>query len=299
MTATTESRWHVGEITITRVDEIELPEQTGPWLLPNATKELVGDLDWLHPDFADGEHTLRLASHSFAVRAGGQRILVDTAIGNSKQRANPAWHNLNTDYLDRLIAAGFPPEDIDLVIITHLHTDHVGWNTRLHNGQWVPTFPNARHLTSRTEWDYWSKVDKDAAREQMFRDSVYPIHDSRQLELVDVPTGGLEVAPGIRLRPVPGHTPGQVAVWIENSGQRAVITGDSVHHPVQLAHPHVTSCVDIDPAQAQRTRRELLESIADTDTLLLGTHFPTPTGGVVRRQGKGYRLVPAPTSARP
>jgi glyoxylase-like metal-dependent hydrolase (beta-lactamase superfamily II) len=294
MTDTTEPRWQVGEITITRVDEIELPSQTGPWLLPGATKELVGKAEWLHPDFADSERTLRLASHSFAVRVGDQRILVDTAIGNGKDRANPAWHNLGTDYLERLTEVGFRPEDVDLVIITHLHTDHVGWNTRLHNGLWVPTFPNARYLVSRIEWDYWSSVDKDAAREQMFRDSVFPVHDSGLFELVDVPTGGTEVAPGVRLLPTPGHTPGQVAVWIENSGQRAVITGDSVHHPVQLAHPHVTSCVDIDPAQAQRTRLELFESIADTETLLLGTHFPAPTGGVVRQEGKGYRLAPAP-----
>ncbi|WP_372405760.1 MBL fold metallo-hydrolase [Streptomyces luteireticuli] len=282
--------WSLGDIAVRRVDEIELPRPTGPWLLPDATKEVLDEASWLRPDFADAD-VPRLASHSFAVEAGGLRIVVDTGIGNAKPRANPAWNGLDTDFLQRLAAAGFPPESVDLVITTHLHTDHVGWNTRLSGDDWVPTFPNARYLTSRTEWDHWAATDLDEARRQMFRDSVTPVRDAGQYDLVDVPEQGHEVAPGVLLIPAPGHTPGQVAVALRGSDRHALITGDSIHHPVQLSHPHVHSCVDIDPAQAIRTRARLLDTLADTDTLLLGTHFPQPTAGTVRRENGRYRLL--------
>ncbi|PKV82993.1 MBL fold metallo-hydrolase [Streptomyces sp. TLI_146] len=286
----TSTGWSLGDIAVRRVDEIELPRQTGPWLLPDATKEVLDEASWLRPDFADAD-VPRLASHSFAVQAGGLRIVVDTGIGNAKPRANPAWNGLDTDFLQRLAAAGFPPESVDLVITTHLHTDHVGWNTRLAGEDWVPTFPNARYLTSRTEWDHWAATDLDLARRQMFRDSITPVRAAGQYDLVDVPEQGREVAPGVLLIPAPGHTPGQVAVELRGSDRRALITGDSIHHPVQLSHPHVSSCVDIDPAQAVRTRSRLLDAVADTDTLLLGTHFPQPTAGTVRRENGRYRLL--------
>ncbi|MEU1075976.1 MULTISPECIES: MBL fold metallo-hydrolase [unclassified Streptomyces] len=288
-TSLTSTEWSLGDIVVRRVDEIELPRQTGPWLLPDATKDVLDEASWLRPDFADTD-VPRLASHSFAVEAGGLRIVVDTGIGNAKPRANAAWNGLDTDYLQRLTAAGFPPESVDLVITTHLHTDHVGWNTRLVGEDWVPTFPNARYLTSRTEWDHWAAADLDEPRRQMFRDSVTPVRAAGQYECVDVPEQGQEVAPGVLLVPAPGHTPGQVAVELRGSDRRALITGDSIHHPVQLSHPHVHSCVDIDPAQAIRTRARILGTLADTDTLLLGTHFPRPTAGTVRRENGRYRL---------
>ncbi|MEV6551342.1 MBL fold metallo-hydrolase [Streptomyces sp. NPDC051597] len=301
-TSLTSTEWSLGDIAVRRVDEIELPRQTGPWLLPDATKDVLDEASWLRPDFADAD-VPRLASHSFAVEAGGLRIVVDTGIGNAKPRANAAWNGLDTDYLQRLTAAGFPPESVDLVITTHLHTDHVGWNTRLAGEDWVPTFPNARYLTSRTEWDHWAAADLDEPRRQMFRDSVTPVRATGQYECVDVPEQGHEVAPGVLLVPAPGHTPGQVAVELRGNDRRALITGDSIHHPVQLSHPHVHSCVDIDPAQAIRTRARLLDTLADTDTLLLGTHFPRPTAGTVRRDNGRYRLhaehgteIPASTS---
>ncbi|WP_042430912.1 MBL fold metallo-hydrolase [Streptacidiphilus anmyonensis] len=287
------ARWSLGDIAVHRVDEIELPRQTGPWLLPHATKEVLDEAPWLRPDFADAD-VPRLASHSFAVEAGGLRIVVDTGIGNAKPRANPAWNGLDTDFPQRLAAAGFPPESVDLVITTHLHTDHVGWNTRLAGEDWVPAFPRARYLTSRTEWDHWAAADLDEARAQMFRDSVHPVRDAGQYDLVDVPEHGHEVAPGVLLVPAPGHTPGQVAVELRGSDRRALITGDSIHHPVQLSHPHVHSCVDIDSAEAVRTRARLLEGLADTDALLMGTHFPRPTAGTVRRTNGRYRLLAEP-----
>ncbi|MFE1176181.1 MBL fold metallo-hydrolase [Streptomyces sp. NPDC058773] len=294
--------WDLGDLTIHRIDEVALPPQTGPWLLPAATPDVVAQAPWLRPEFADDAGILRLSSHSFAFTADGLRVLVDTGIGNGKTRANPAWSNLNSDYLARLEAAGFPPHSIDLVILTHLHTDHVGWNTYADGAAWKPTFPNARYLTARTEWNYWATADMDESRQQMFRDSVHPIREAGLLDLVEIPAEGTDIAPGIRLIPTPGHTPGHLAVEVRGSTATALITGDCIHHPVQLLQPGIGSCVDIDPQQSAATRRHLLASLADTGTLLLGTHFPAPTGGLVQSDGDSYRLTPllgAPEQHRP
>ncbi|MBB5119374.1 beta-lactamase [Streptomyces eurocidicus] len=288
------ARWTVGDITVHRVDEIPLPPATGPWLLPAATADVVGGHDWLRPDFADPEGVLRIDSHSFALVVDGLRVLVDTGVGNGKTRANPAWHGLRTDYLARLADAGFTPGNVDLVVLTHLHADHVGWNTREVDGVWVPTFPNARYLTARAEYDFWAAYDMDEARRGMFLDSVVPVVEAGLLDLVDVPEEGVDVAAGLRLVPAPGHTPGQVAVQLRSAGAVALITGDSVHHPVQLARPGIGSCVDIDPARAEATRRALLARLAGTGGLVLGTHFPAPTAGRVVAEGDGYRLEPVP-----
>ncbi|MGW3562480.1 MBL fold metallo-hydrolase [Streptomyces sp. NPDC000941] len=282
--------WAVGDIAVHRIDEAALPPATGPWLLPDATPDVVAGQGWLRPHFADGQGVLRIDSHGFAFTAGGLRILVDTGIGNGKERANPAWHKLNTDYLRHLVAAGFPPDSVDLVILTHLHADHVGWNTREVGGEWVPTFPRARYLTSRTEREFWAAYDMEEARRQMFRDSVIPVERAGLLDLVDVPVEGVDIVPGLRLLPTPGHTPGHVAVELTSRGQAALITGDCVHHPVQLAHPAIGACVDIDPEQSEASRRKLLRSLADTDTLVLGAHFAPPTAGRVVTHGDAYRL---------
>ncbi|MEU1785679.1 MBL fold metallo-hydrolase [Streptomyces sparsogenes] len=286
--------WTVGDVTVHRIDETPLPPATGTWLLPDATTDVVNRQDWLRPDFADHEGTLHIDSHSFAFTVGGLRVLIDTGIGNGKTRANPAWHDLRTDYLERLTAAGFAPETIDLVILTHLHTDHVGWNTREVNSEWIPTFPTARYVTSRVEREFWAGYDMDEPREQMFRDSVIPVEEAGLLDTVDVPAEGAEIAPGLRLLSTPGHTPGHVAVQLTSEDETALITGDCIHHPVQFAHPSIGSCVDIDPEQSEASRRKLLGSLAGTGTLVLGTHFPPPTAGHVVTHGDAYRLSPVP-----
>ncbi|MFJ9614441.1 MBL fold metallo-hydrolase [Streptomyces noursei] len=291
--------WTVGDLTIHRIDEVGLPPETGPWLLPEATPQVVAQHDWLQPDFADQNGVLRLASHSFAFTLGGLRVLVDTGIGNGKTRANPAWHDLHTDYLQRLTAAGFAPDLVDLVVLTHLHADHVGWNTRSQDGAWVPTFPNARYVVSRAEREFWAGYAMDEPRRQMFRDSVHPVEDAGLLDLVDVPPQGTDIAAGLRLVPTPGHTPGHVAVGISSHGASALITGDCLHHPVQFAHPALGSCVDINPEQARVTRRSLLSSLAGSETTLLGTHFPPPTAGRVIADKDAYRLAPIPAVTPP
>lgn len=286
--------WIVGEIVVHRIDETPLPPETGAWLLPEATREVVAREDWLHPDFASADGTLRIDSHSFAFEVGGKRVVVDTGIGNGKTRANPAWHELRTDYLERLSAAGFPPESVDLVVLTHLHADHVGWNTTRRDGAWMPTFPNARYITTRAEHHFWSGFSMDEARAQMFRDSVQPVESAGLLDLVDAP---VDAAPGVRLLPTPGHTPGHLAVELRSDGHTALITGDCAHHPVQLAHPGIASCADIDPAQATATRRSLFGALAGTATLVLGTHFAPPTAGRVVPHGDEYRMVPMPPTS--
>ncbi|MFI0237965.1 MBL fold metallo-hydrolase [Streptomyces sp. NPDC016845] len=283
--------WTVGDVAVHRVDEVLLPPATGPWLLPGATPDVVTGQGWLHPQHADAEGVLRLDSHSFAFVLDGLRIVVDTGIGNGKERANPAWHDLDTDYPRRLEAAGFPPDSVDLVLLTHLHADHVGWNTRRAKGTWVPTFPRARYVTSRVEREFWAGYAMDEARAQMFRDSVLPVEEAGLLDLVDVPEGGAQLAPGLRLLPTPGHTPGHVAVELTSRGETAVITGDCIHHPVQFAHPAIGACVDIDPVRSEATRRALLGSLAGTDTLVLGTHFAPPTAGRVVAHEGAYRLA--------
>ncbi|MFI1168493.1 MBL fold metallo-hydrolase [Streptomyces sp. NPDC020801] len=289
--------WTVGDVTVHRIDEVLLPPATGLWLLPGATPDVVAGQDWLRPHFADDEGVLHIDSHSFAFTVGGLRILVDTGIGNGKERANPAWHNLNTDYLQRLTAAGFPPDSVDLVILTHLHADHVGWNTHEVNGEWVPTFPNARYITSRVEREFWAGYDMEEARKQMFRDSVIPVEEAGLLDLVDVPADGVEVVPGLRLIPTPGHTPGHIALGLTSRGDTALITGDCIHHPVQLANPTIGACVDIEPERSEASRRKLLGSLASTDTLVLGTHFAPPTAGRVVTHEGAYRLSPVPADS--
>ncbi|WP_020494781.1 MBL fold metallo-hydrolase [Sciscionella marina] len=283
--------WNFAGVTVHRIDEVTFPASTGAWLLPDADPALVGAIPWLRPEFAEPDGALRLSSHSYGITVDGQRILVDTGIGNGKVRANPAWHDLHTDYPERLTEAGFAPESVDLVVLTHIHADHVGWNTAFDGDSWVPVFPNARYLVNRAEWDYWTGVELEPARQQMFDDSVYPVRAAGLLDPIEVPANGTPIAPGIRMLPTPGHTPGHSAVEIRDAGDAALLTGDAIHHPVQIARPELGSHVDVDPALTLRTRRELLARAARDSVLMLGAHFPDPSGGRVITEGAGYRLA--------
>lgn len=287
MSTDTTLTWQVGDIRIHRVLETELPAETGAWLLPDATPQLVTDVDWLTEPWVDPEHRLRLASQSFAFEVDGQRILVDAGIGNGKNRDNPAWHNLHTNFESRLTDAGFAAGDLDLILITHLHTDHVGWCTHHVGGQWEPTFTNARHVVTRTEWDYWAQTELETARQQMFEDSVYPLRDAGAVDLADTSAGPIIVAPGVTLIPTPGHTPGHTSIRIDSRGETAVITGDAVHHPVQITRIDLTSCVDIDPVTAIESRRSLLAHAHEKGNLVLGTHFPQPVAARIEESPTG------------
>jgi glyoxylase-like metal-dependent hydrolase (beta-lactamase superfamily II) len=276
-------RWQVGDVRVTRVQEIEAPGLR--WLLPDATAENLARIDWIAPFLGAGGEALA-SVHALLVEAPGCTLVVDTCIGNDKQRAIPGWSGLQTRFLDDLAAAGSGADAVEAVVCTHLHVDHVGWNTRLVDGCWVPTFGNARYLLGRLEWEHWSG-DEDAEQQRILADSVRPVFDADQVDLVE---SDHAICDEVSLEPTPGHTPGHVSVRIASRGEQAVITGDLMHHPGQIAHPEWCANVDFDPAQALATRRAFLERYADTPTLVIGTHFAGPTAGRVVRDGDAYRL---------
>lgn len=280
----TGDQWTIGSVTVTRVVEMEVAGGTR-FLLPDATRDVCLEHDWMQPHFMDAEGNLIMSIHALVVDTGARRIIVDTCIGNDKDRPIPGWHQLQTSFLDDLTTVGYPPDTIDTVMCTHLHVDHVGWNTTLVDGEWLPTFTNARYLMARPEWEHWSTVD-DPTYGPVIADSVRPIIDRGLHELVEVDH---RICDEVTLLSTPGHTPGHVSVLIESRGERALITGDSFHHPVQMSRPDWCSSADTDSPQGEATRRELLERLSgdDADVLVIGTHFPTPTAGHVRAAADG------------
>jgi glyoxylase-like metal-dependent hydrolase (beta-lactamase superfamily II) len=278
----------VGRLRISSV--VERAGPTRPtWLLPDATPEAVDrHRHWLAPHFLDDKGRFLQSVHSFVVRAPGFTALVDTCIGNDKDRGGRApFHMLRTAFLDDLREAGVPPESVDLVVCTHLHVDHVGWNTRLEGGRWVPTFPRARHLFARAEWEHWSAQQDDGVT-RIMADSVEPVLEAGLAELVKVDH---RISDELWLEPTPGHTPGHVSVRVSSGGEEAVITGDLMHHPVQVAEPGWGSHFDSDSAQARETRRAFCERYADRPVTVLGTHFHHPTAGRIVGQGGTWRFA--------
>lgn len=283
----TADQWQVGDVRITRIVELEIAGGTR-FILPDATRDACLELDWMRPHFMDEAGNLVMSVHALVVDTGERRVVVDTCIGNDKQRSIPTWTNLQTSFLSDLEAAGYPRESIDTVLCTHLHVDHVGWNTMLVDGRWVPTFPNARYLLAEKEWRHWDAHDDDPMNENVLDDSVRPVFEAGQVDLVNWEH---QVCEEVRLEPTPGHTPGHVSIHIRSRGEEALITGDCIHHPCQMTRTDWCSSADTDQVQGRQTREALLERYADGAVLIIGTHFPTPTAGHVRvREGDGYWL---------
>ncbi len=283
------NRWQIGDVKISSFVESE-GAWPGTWILPNGTPEnLRKEAGWLAPNFIDEQGRCRMSIHALVIESQGKRIIVDTCIGNDKLRSNPYWNKLSLPFLDDLKKAGHPREAIEFVVCTHLHVDHVGWNTMLQDGKWVPTFPNARYVIGGVEWDFWSKYD-DADTRALVDDSVRPVVDHGMAELVD---STYRITDEVRLEPTPGHTPGHHSVRISSQGHDAVITGDMVHHPVQFAYPEWKDNFDSDGAQAAKTRRAFVERYADRDVLVLGTHFGGTTCGRIVSKGNAFRFAAA------
>jgi glyoxylase-like metal-dependent hydrolase (beta-lactamase superfamily II) len=280
-------QWKIGDVTITRVVELESLGGSR-FILPDATREACLPYDWMQPHFMDDKGNLLMSVQALVVDTGERRILVDTCIGNDKERNVPAWSHLQTQFLQDLGAAGYPAETIDTVLCTHLHVDHVGWNTMLVDGHWVPTFPNARYLFAKTEWEHWDANEDETVYGPVLADSVRPVVEAGLVDLVDMDH---QVCTEVRLEPTPGHTPGHVSVHIRSGGDQALITGDCIHHPVQMSRTDWCSSVDVDQAQGQQTRESLLDRYVDEAVLVIGTHFATPTAGYVKHlEGGGYFL---------
>jgi glyoxylase-like metal-dependent hydrolase (beta-lactamase superfamily II) len=277
-----------GDATIHRIIEMECGFTPALEFLPGLTKEVLDEnRHWLAPAALDANDNLVLCFQSYVVQIGGHNILVDSCIGNDKDRsARPLWNRKkDTAFMDGLKRAGLTPNDIHFVMCTHLHVDHIGWNTRLENGRWVPTFPNARYLFSKTELDFWLAENAKTALPQIV-DSVVPIVEAKACDVV---TSDYQLNDRVVLLPTPGHTIDHYAVAVGKGRHDAVFTGDLIHSPLQALHPDLTMRVDYDGKQGAASRRAFLERYCDTDTQCCFAHFPSPSRGYVKRWGNGFR----------
>ena len=278
-------QWKIGKVKITKVVELETIGSTR-FILPLASKEEICKLPWLIPHFATEEGRLKMSIHSLVVETPKRRIVVDTGLGNDKEgRGIPTWNNRDGPFLETLTTAGFPPDSIDTVLCTHLHVDHVGWNTRLVGGRWVPTFANARYLFGRTEYEHWRDRSEEPSQAAVFNDSVKPIMDAGKAELI---ASDARLTEEITMIPTPGHSPGHMSVHIASDGEEGLLTGDVAHHPCQMAHLDWSSTVDSDPVQSAVTRRQLFSRFADRPALVIGGHYD---GGHIRRDGNAFKFI--------
>jgi glyoxylase-like metal-dependent hydrolase (beta-lactamase superfamily II) len=280
-----------GPFEIQRVQESEWSGRAVDFLLLNVTQEQFIETRTSHDErFVNvAQGLLRMSFHSFIVRTAQGILLVDTCVGNHKERPSlPEWHLQTFPYVERLKQVGLTPDDIDFVCCTHLHADHVGWNTQLENDRWVPTFKNARYLFADKEYCSWEQYHIDnpgSPYERAWKDSVLPVMEAGLAERV---SSDYEIMTGIQLRPAPGHTPGNVILELTDGKQSAVMSGDVIHHPVQIERPEWSSNFDMDPDQAQQTRLELLARLADSGVILMGAHFAGPTAVTIVSDGDGY-----------
>ncbi len=286
-------RFGLGDVTIHRIIEDESPFEAAQSFLPGLTDDMLAEnRGWMEPlalDPVTGK--LIFCFQSYIVQTPHHTVLIDTCVGNDKNRpGRGAWHQRKEPhYLRALAKAGFAVEDIDLVMCTHLHVDHVGWNTRLENGVWVPTFPKARYLFSDRELAHWTAENAKTPLPHMV-DSVLPIVAAGRAETV---RSDHAVGDHIRLQPTPGHTPDHFAVQIGRGARPdAVVSGDLIHSPIQARYPELSMRVDFDPVQAAETRRAFLEQYCETDTLCCMAHFPSPSVTQVKRWGNGFRCDP-------
>ncbi len=283
----------IGDVRVGRVEENAGPSFLPEILYPDWVPEKLEEhRHWLVPRcFHERTGRLMMSLHSWVIRTAHHTILVDTCVGNHKTRSRSMWNDLDLPFLQRMRDAGVPPESVDYVLCTHLHTDHVGWNTQLKDGRWVPTFANAKYLFSKTDYDYWGRKNREEpALDGAYNDSVLPIIEAGRAVMID---GDHAIDDGFRIAPAPGHTPGHVTLRVESKGASALFTGDIMHHPLQAHEPDWNSRFCEFPDDARPTRRRILESVADTDTLMLPAHFPAPHCGHVRSHGDKFRYVHA------
>jgi glyoxylase-like metal-dependent hydrolase (beta-lactamase superfamily II) len=280
--------WLVGSVRITRILEMDPLTVSASWLL-KTTPEEVARVAWLQPHFATPAGELRAHLQAFVIEASGKRIMVDPCVGNAKPRSSAMFNMRQGSFIEDLAAAGFPPDSIDYVICTHLHFDHCGWNTRLLDGRWVPTFQNARYLFSRVEYER-ARVEKAEDQDVTYLDSIRPVVDAGLAQLV---AADHAITPEVRLMPTPGHTIGHCCVLIASGRDRGLITGDMMHHPFQAAQPQVCSHFCWDDPTAEATRRTLLSQCERDGTVVFGSHFAGPTAVRVCADGEAWWMASA------
>ena len=280
----------LGNTNVTRIEESFFTDFKAASFFADWRPEVVDEhRRWLVPGhFDEARGNLNLSIHSWLIRTAHHTVLVDSCVGNDKRSDTPAWHMKSWPFLDRLAAAGVTPEQVDFVLCTHMHADHIGWNTRLSNGRWVPTFPNARYVFSKTEYDAYSAIDRTMpGGRPSFQDSVLPVVEAGRAQMVE---GTHALEDGFLIEPAPGHTPGHVTIKLDAGADRAIFTGDIMHHALQVYYPRWNSEFCADAGQARATRRRVLEYCADSGTLLMPAHFGAPHA--CRIQAKGDAFVP-------
>lgn len=294
--------WRIGDVAITRVVDTEVLGGPPQIVFGELSQEQVRAVGWLQPHYATPDGGLNVSVHAYVLESKGVRIIVDTCVGNDKPRHAPFFNKLSTPFLERLAEAGFKPEDIDYVLCTHMHVDHVGWNTHWTGEAWVPTFPKARYLFGRLEWAHWESEiakaptsDEEAEVHAIMEDSVKPIIAAGLHDLIETDH---RLTDEVRLFHTPGHTPGHVSVAINSGGQTGVIAGDVMHHPIQLADAGIQANFDTDKSAAEATRRLFIKDHQDRDILVLGTHFARPSGGWIVRDGDAWRFASSPPAAK-
>ncbi|MET9189002.1 MBL fold metallo-hydrolase [Streptomyces tendae] len=286
----------LGDVTMTRVWEYFGPVDMTPeaFFPESPAKAWETHRSWLVPDFLDDEtRIVNTAIQTWVLRSEGRTILVDTGVGNHKDRPYaPVWSRLDTDFLGNLARAGVRPEDVDIVVNTHLHIDHVGWNTYLDGRTWVPTFPNATYLMPKADFDYWNPANEHKpllgrGNQNVFEDSVAPVHQAGLAQLWEE---SHRIDGNLRLDLAPGHTPGSSVLTLDSGSDRAVFVGDMMHTPVQIHEPDANSCFCEDPAAARATRRRVLSWAADNNALVVPAHLGGSGAAEVQRDGDKFAI---------
>ena len=283
------AKLQLDELEIIGLTDLEIFDIALNDLLPDASEEAVRRIGWLSQDaYSNGIFHLKI--RSWLLRLNGRVILIDTCVGAHKERARrPDWHRRDGKaWLSALAAAGLSPDDIDIVMCTHLHADHVGWNTKLEDGRWVPTFPNARYICGQNEYAHWARQhDNGMEKHGAFADSVLPVMQAGKMDLVQ---DGYDLAKGLTLHTAPGHTPGHMCIHAAH-GSGAIFAGDALHSPMQLAYPGWSSAFCTDPDQSRASRQDLLAEIADSGRFLIPAHFPDPGWMRITIKDQGYKPV--------
>jgi len=284
----------LGDVTVTRIEEMHGPIMPADQFFPDLPAQAWQEhREALVPDHLGADDAMvQVAMQTWLLRSEGRTILIDTGVGNDKTRpAVASWDHLRLDYLGNLARAGVRPEDVDLVVNTHLHVDHVGWNTRLVDGAWVPTFPNATYLMPKADFEFWNPANNPeiagGVNEHVFEDSVAPVHAAGQVRLWEADH---TIDANLRLEAAPGHTPGSSVIKLTSGSDRALFAGDLMHTPLQVMRPDHNSCFCQDPAQARTTRRRLLGWAADVNVLVLPAHFSGHGALEVRNAGGAFAI---------